>query len=70
MATMIKSVKIGLIVFLIGLVTILHYGTVHGKLGLHIPHRELYFIPILLASFWYGLNFGLITSLAVSVIYA
>jgi signal transduction histidine kinase len=51
-------------------VTILHYSTLHGQLGQHIPHRELYFVPILLASFWFGLNFGLITSLAVSLIYA
>jgi len=26
---------------------VLHYSTIHGKLGMHIPHRELYFIPIL-----------------------
>jgi sigma-B regulation protein RsbU (phosphoserine phosphatase) len=37
---------------------------------LHILHRELYFIPILLASFWFGLRFGLTTSVVVSLIYA
>ena len=37
---------------------------------MHIPHRELYFIPILLAGYWFGLSFGLITSLTVSLIYA
>ena len=41
-----KPAKIGLIVLLVAAVTILHYSTIHGKLGLHIPHRELYFIPI------------------------
>ena len=66
---MLKPAKIGLIVFLIAVVTILHYSTIHGKLGLHIPHRELYFIPILLASYWFGLSFGLVTSLAVSLVY-
>ena len=55
---------------LVAVVTILHYSTIHGKLGMHIPHRELYFIPILLASYWFGLSFGLITSLTVSLIYA
>jgi signal transduction histidine kinase len=65
-----KSSKIGLIVLLVAVVTILHYSTIHGKLGLHIPHRELYFVPILLASYWFGLNFGLVTSLTVSLIYA
>ena len=67
---MLKPAKIGLIVFLITVITILHYSTIHGKLGLHIPHRELYFIPILLASYWFGLSFGLVTSLTVSLIYA
>ena len=67
---MLKPAKIGLIVFLITVITILHYSTIHGKLGLHIPHRELYFIPILLASYWFGLSFGLVTSLSVSLIYA
>lgn len=36
---------------------------------MHIIHRELYFIPILLASFWFGLKGGLATSLAISLIY-
>ena len=67
---LLKPTKIGLVVLLVIAVTILHYSTLHGKLGLHIPHRELYFIPILLASFWFGLSFGLVTSLTVSLIYA
>jgi signal transduction histidine kinase len=70
MDTLIKPIKVGLILIIITIITILHYGTIHGQLGQHIPHRELYFVPILLASFWYGLSFGLITSLTVSLIYA
>ncbi len=70
MDSLIKPIKVGLIVIFITIITILHYGTIHGQLGQHIPHRELYFVPILLASFWYGLSFGLITSLIVSLIYA
>jgi signal transduction histidine kinase len=70
MDTLIKPIKVGLILIFITMITILHYGTLHGQLGQHIPHRELFFIPILLASFWYGLSFGLITSLTVSLIYA
>ncbi|MES0446424.1 MAG: hypothetical protein ABUJ92_07765 [Desulfobacterales bacterium] len=65
-----KPAQVGLIAMLIIVITILHYGTLHGKLASHIPHRELYFIPILLASFWFGLSFGLVTSLTVSLIYA
>jgi signal transduction histidine kinase len=70
LGVIIKPVKIAIIIVLVVVISILHYSTIHGTLGVHIPHRELYFIPILLAGFWFGLNFGLITSLAVSLIYA
>lgn len=65
-----KPIKFGLIASMVILITILHYFTLHGELRLHILHRELYFLPILLASFWFGLNLGLVTSLTVSFIYA
>ena len=65
-----KPVKIGLISIMVVCITIFHYVALHGELRLHILHRELYFIPILLASFWFGLNLGLVTSLIVSFIYA
>ncbi len=65
-----QSTKIGLIAVLIALVTILHYSSAHGGLGAHIAHRELYFIPILLCSFWFGLKPGIATSAAISLIYA
>ena len=65
-----KSFKIVLITALVVLITMLHYSAIRGSLGLHILHRELFFIPILLAIFWFGLKFGLTTSLAVSLIYA
>jgi signal transduction histidine kinase len=65
-----KASKIGLVVLIILIVTILHYSSVHGTLRAHITHRELYFIPILLASFWFGLKCGLATSLAISLVYA
>jgi signal transduction histidine kinase len=70
MNTIKKNAQIGLIAVLILIVTILHYSSVHGGLGEHIAHRELYFIPILLCSFWFGLKPGIATSLAISVIYA
>ena len=70
METLKRSTKIGLIAVLIVIVTILHYSSAHGGLGAHIAHRELYFIPILLCSFWLGLKPGIATSAAISVIYA
>ena len=70
METLKRSTKIGLIAVLIVIVTILHYSSAHGGLGAHIAHRELYFIPILLCSFWFGLKPGIATSAAISLIYA
>ena len=65
-----KTLKIVLIAALIVIISVLHYSAIRGNLGLHILHRELFFIPILLASFWFGLKFGLTTAVAVSLIYA
>lgn len=65
-----KLLKILLITALVAVVTLLHYAVIPKDLGLHIVHRELYFIPIILASFWFGLKFGLATSVGVSIIYA
>ncbi|SDB08563.1 Histidine kinase-, DNA gyrase B-, and HSP90-like ATPase [Desulfonatronum thiosulfatophilum] len=50
-------------------VSILHFGEIAGGLGLHAIHRELYFIPLLLAAFWFGLKRGLYVAMAVSTIY-
>jgi signal transduction histidine kinase len=65
-----KPFKIVLIAVLIVIISVLHYGAIKGDLGLHILHRELFFIPILLASFWFGLKAGLTTVVAISLIYA
>jgi signal transduction histidine kinase len=65
-----KPYKIVLIATLVVVISILHYGAIQGDPGLHILHRELFFLPILLASFWFGLRFGLTTAVFVSIIYA
>ena len=65
-----KPVKFALIASMVILITILHYFTLHGELRLHILHRELYFLPILLSSFWFGLNLAMVTSLIISLLYA
>lgn len=70
MDTLKHSTKIGIITAAILLVSVLHYGSGHEGIGGHIVHRELYFIPILLSAFWFGLFPGLATSVAISIIYA
>lgn len=60
-----KLIIMGLLV----VVTALHYGVVPSHPSLHLLHRELYFIPILLAGFWFGLRVAMLTSLAITILY-
>ncbi|EHJ45921.1 integral membrane sensor signal transduction histidine kinase (plasmid) [Solidesulfovibrio carbinoliphilus subsp. oakridgensis] len=63
------NLKAIMIVGSIVVVTALHYGVAPSHPALHLLHRELYFIPILLAGFWFGLRVALLTSLAITVLY-
>jgi signal transduction histidine kinase len=69
MGTTKQSFKLLLIATLVVVISILHYSKIHGNMELHILHRELFFIPILLTSFWFGLKAGMATALTVSMIY-
>jgi signal transduction histidine kinase len=51
-------------------ISFLHMTTVPAKYGLHILHSELFFIPIILTSFWFGMRIGLGAAVLVCVIYA
>ncbi len=55
--------------FLILFVSILHLRTGHADFQVHLLHRELFFIPIILASLWFGLWVGLGVVALVSIIY-
>lgn len=57
------------IALLVTVITILHYKTVGGHTDLHMIYRELYFFPIILASIWFGLIFGIGTSVIISLLY-
>ncbi len=61
--------KILLIISLLTVTTALHYLTGQGQPYSHIFLRELYFLPVLLAAFWYGLRGGLVASLGISILY-
>ena len=64
-----EVVKIGIIVGFVALLTLLHYQTTPSAGIRHVIFRELYFLPIILGGFWYGLRGGLITALAISLLY-
>jgi signal transduction histidine kinase len=57
------------VVILVGIITTLHYETQRHDIYRHIFYQELYFIPLILGGFWFGLRGGLLTSLAISVLY-
>ncbi|OLN30008.1 periplasmic sensor signal transduction histidine kinase [Desulfovibrio sp. DV] len=63
------NLKTLMIVGLIVMVTALHYGVAPSHPALHLLHRELYFIPILLAGFWFGLRVAMLTSLVITGLY-
>jgi signal transduction histidine kinase len=70
MGTTKQSFKLILIGTLVLVISILHYTKIHGNMELHILHRELFFIPILLGSIWFGLRAGVIVAVIVSLIYS
>ena len=50
-------------------ITALHVITAQEQQRVHIVFRELYFLPLILAGFWYGMRGALITSLTVTAFY-
>jgi len=64
-----NKAKITLIVILVVGISCLHYGTNLSQRYLHIFYRELYFLPIILAGFWFGLRGALATSLTITALF-
>ena len=65
-----NAVKMAVIIVLLAAVAVVHHLPIHGFLGTHILHRELFFFPIVLAGLWFGLPAALFTSAAASIVYA
>ena len=61
---------LAIIIILLLVITGLHYYTSIYKIELHEFYRRLYYIPIILASFRYGLRGGVITPFLTGVLYA
>ncbi|MDR4503295.1 MAG: ATP-binding protein [Candidatus Scalindua sp.] len=59
-----------LALFIIG-VSIFHYvtGTEHKYHGLHEIYRRLYYVPIILSAFWFGIKGGMFCAVVVSLFY-
>lgn len=63
-----KESKIFIIVTITVAISIFHFAS-PNRMGIHMIHRELFFVPIILSCFWFGLKSGLITVGAVSILY-
>jgi two-component system sensor histidine kinase HydH len=61
--------KLFIVFVLVFFITVLHYLTAIDYGSRHVFLRELYFLPIILAAFWFGLRGGLTTSLLVTFVY-
>jgi signal transduction histidine kinase len=55
--------------FVVG-ISVLHYFTPLQLMMLHDIYQRLYYIPIILAAFWFGLRGGIGCALFVSIVYA
>jgi len=63
------KIRITLIAILVLVISSLHYLTEIQMIYRHIFFRELYFLPLILAGFWFGLRGGLVTSLSITALY-
>lgn len=61
--------QLALVAGLVAVFSVLHYITPASRPILHDVWRKLYFVPILLAAFWFGMRGGLFASVLISVIY-
>ncbi|GAB4237864.1 MAG: ATP-binding protein [Acidobacteriota bacterium] len=61
--------KVALLLALVGLVSFLHFFTPVEHRYLHEVYQRLYYLPIVLAAFWYGPVFGLLAATTASLFY-
>jgi two-component system sensor histidine kinase HydH len=64
-----REVKVILIAILVAGITVSHYLTESQVHYYHIFYQGLYFLPVMLAGFWFGLRGALATSLSITVLY-
>jgi two-component system sensor histidine kinase HydH len=64
-----NQAKIILVAILVLVITGLHIATSQKHELSHIFYRELYFLPLILSAFWFGLRGAFITSLCITFVY-
>jgi two-component system, NtrC family, sensor histidine kinase HydH len=61
--------KAGIIAALVLIITMLHFSTSTDRMYLHQIYQRSYYIPIVLACFWFEIRGGLTTAVVLSVLY-
>ena len=51
-------------------VSALHYATPSGHFVLHALYQRLYYVPVILAAYWFGVRGGLVAAVLSSIAYA
>ena len=64
-----EQLKLVAIIILILVISVLHYRTDITHRYLHEIYQRAYYIPIILAAFWFGPVRGFLTALVTSLIY-
>jgi two-component system, NtrC family, sensor histidine kinase HydH len=57
------------LMFALGAVSVLHYATSAEHAWLHNIYQRLYYAPIVLGAYWFGVRGGLLTAVAAAVAY-
>jgi two-component system, NtrC family, sensor histidine kinase HydH len=65
-----NMLRISILIASVTGISILHYFTPLTLPMLHDVFQRLYYIPIILAAFWFGLKGGIACAVAVSIVYA
>ncbi len=61
--------KFILITVLITVISAIHLGYTGNQPGFHILHQQLFYIPLVLTSFWFGTRQGLLVAIIISALY-
>jgi signal transduction histidine kinase len=61
-----KAVTLALLTGSISAVHVLYHGS---DQGFHLFHQQLFFIPLILSSFWFGLRTGVVIATVISLLY-
>ena len=63
------ALKVGVIVVLVSIITVLHFSTSTDQMYLHQIYQRSYYIPIVLASYWFEVWGGLATAIGLTILY-